>query len=94
MVIRLLLAGLGLLFASGAAADTCVYQPGNNNDSGDSFYIGSICEQRFIDQFWDHFDFDKGDWDDGFGFWDPCNVNKRLQWERPALGLSLFGDQD
>jgi hypothetical protein len=94
MVIRFLLAGLGLLFASVASADTCFYQPGNNNDSGDSFYIGSICEQRFIDQFWDHFDFDKGDWDDGFGFWDPCNVNKPLARTFNALYLLAYSAED
>ncbi|WP_257387587.1 hypothetical protein [Tahibacter caeni] len=89
------LAVAGLCATAGAAlADTCVYQPGNNNDSGDNFYIASVCEQRFIDQFWNHFDFDKGDWDDGFGYDDPCNVNQPLARTFNALYLLAYSAQD
>lgn len=89
------LAAAGLCATAGTAfADTCVYQPGNNNDSGDNFYIASVCEQRFIDQFWNHFDFDKGDWDDGFGYDDPCNVNQPLARTFNALYLLAYSAQD
>ena len=90
---RIAVAGLCAM-AGTAFADTCVYQPGNNNDSGDNFYIASVCQQRFIDQFWNHFDFDKGDWDDGFGYDDPCNVNQPLARTFNALYLLAYSAQD
>ncbi|MBN8739427.1 MAG: hypothetical protein J0H86_07955 [Xanthomonadaceae bacterium] len=89
------LAAASLCATAGTAlADSCVYQPGNNNDSGDNFYIAPVCEQRFIDQFWNHFDFDKGDWDDGFGYDDPCNVNQPLARTFNALYLLAYSAQD
>ena len=83
-----------IVFATVLVADTCYYQPGNNTDSGDSFYGAFICDQRYVDQFWDHFDFDKGDWDDGFGYYDCCNVNKPLARTFNALYLLAYSAED
>jgi hypothetical protein len=75
-------------------AASCFYQPGDNNDSGDNFYISSVCNQAFIDQFWNHFNFDKGDWDEGFGYDDPCNVNQPLARTFNALYLLAYSAED
>jgi len=83
-----------VVFAAIVIAATCYYQPGDNNDSGDNFYGGFICSQAYIDQFWDHFDFDRGDWDDGFGYDDPCNVNQPLARTFNALYLLAYSAED
>jgi len=75
-------------------ADTCYYQPGNNNDSGDNLYGSFVCDQKYIDQFWYHFDFDKEDWDDGFGYDDCCNINKPLARTFNALYLLAYSAED
>jgi hypothetical protein len=77
-----------------AIAATCYYQPGDNNISGDNFYGSTICNQAYIDQFWKHFDFDKGDWDDGFGYEAPCDVNRPLARTFNALYLLAFSAED
>jgi hypothetical protein len=80
--------------AAPAWADSCFYQPGDNNDSGDNFYIGSVCNQSYINQFWNHFDFDKDDWDDGFGYEAACDVNRPLARTFNALYLLAYSAED
>lgn len=46
--------------------------------SGDNMYRPRSCRQDFIDWAWDAYDFDKGDWDDGFGYDQPCDVLRPL----------------
>jgi hypothetical protein len=52
---------------------SCTYVVPNLDASGDNLYGPRICWQAFIDWSWDAFDFDKGDWDNGFGYDDVCN---------------------
>lgn len=80
--------------ASPALADSCKYQPENNNDSGDNFYISSACNQTYINQFWNHFDFDKGDWDEGFGYEAACDVNRPLARTFNSLYLLAYSAED
>jgi hypothetical protein len=67
----------------------CFYSPGNNTTSGDVFF-GTLCTQSSINQHWDDFDFDKGDWDDGFGYDAPCDINQPLARTFNALNLLDF----
>jgi hypothetical protein len=67
----------------------CFYSPGNNTTSGDSAF-GALCTQASINQHWDDFDFDKGDWDDGFGWDEACNINQPLARTFNALNLLDF----
>jgi hypothetical protein len=46
--------------------------------SGDNMYVPRSCYQPFIDFVWEAYDFDKGDWDDGFGWDQPCDVLRPL----------------
>lgn len=57
-------------------AASCTYTVGNNTVSGDVALSPHGCRQDMIDYFWSKYDFDKGDWDDGFGYHDACNINK------------------
>ncbi len=69
----------------------CVYSPGCISDSGDAA-MGGLCNQSAINQFWHDFDFDKDDWDNGFGYEDPCNINLPLGRTFSALNvLDFFG---
>lgn len=56
----------------------CTYTPSNTTTSGDTLYGPRVCNQPFVDWAWDAFDFDKGDWDDGWGWDTPCDINRPL----------------
>lgn len=75
-------------------SDTCTVPSHNNETSGDSFYAPFTCTQVMIDQFWNHFDFDKGDWDDGFGYHDACNEDLPLARTFNALYLLAYSAED
>ncbi|MGH9840895.1 MAG: hypothetical protein ACREEM_19140 [Blastocatellia bacterium] len=64
----------------------CNYAPGDNVASGDTTF-GAFCTQSSINQHWDDFDFDKGDWDDGFGYDDPLQYQSAAgaDVQRPQL---------
>jgi hypothetical protein len=51
----------------------CTYSVPDLDASGDNLYGPRICWQEFVDWAWDAFDFDKGDWDDGFGWENVCS---------------------
>jgi hypothetical protein len=60
--------------------------------TGDDIFIGSWCSQPTVDDLWVDFDFDRENWDDGFGYDDACNLNLPLARTFNALGLlRLFG---
>jgi hypothetical protein len=45
------------------------------------------CSQSVVDDMWDRFEFHQDDWDDGFGYDDPCNTGKPLARTFNALAL-------
>jgi hypothetical protein len=57
---------------------TCTYVVPNLDASGDNLYAPRICWQPFVDWAWDAFDFDQGDWDDGFGYEAVCDNTRAL----------------
>jgi hypothetical protein len=57
---------------------TCQAAAGDLNASGDNLYGPRSCPQDFIDWAWDAYDFDKEDWDQGFGWSAPCDVSLPL----------------
>lgn len=67
----------------------CAISPGNNDTSFDTFFDG-FCNQSSIDQHWDDFEMSESDWDDGFGFDEPCNRNLPLGRTFNALNLLDF----
>ncbi len=58
----------------------CTYTVPDKAASGDNFYGASICNQVYVDYFWDTYGFqgNKTYWDDGFGWDDPCNTDQPL----------------
>jgi hypothetical protein len=67
----------------------CQPSPGNNVATRDTEF-GAFCSQASINQHWDDFDFDREDWDNGFGYEDPCNNNLPLGRTFNALNLLDF----
>lgn len=57
---------------------SCTATPGNLDASGDRLYGPRSCWQAFIDWAWDAYDFDKSDWDDGFGWHAACDIRLPL----------------
>ena len=59
---------------------TCTYTVPDKNATGDNFYGAVICNQAYIDYFWNTYGFhgNKAYWDDGWGWDDCCNTNKPL----------------
>ena len=56
----------------------CTYTASNTTTSGDTLYGPRACWQAFVNWAWDAFDFDKGDWDDGWGWDTPCDQGRPL----------------
>jgi hypothetical protein len=56
----------------------CVWPRANSTSTGDTLYGPRICDQAFSDWAWDAFDFDKEDWDDGWGFENFCDYERPL----------------
>jgi hypothetical protein len=83
-----------LTMGSFAHAATCTVPPHDNVLDGDTAYSPNVCNQTLIDKFWADFDFDQGDWDDGFGYEDACNLELPLNRTFSALWALLFSSPD
>lgn len=57
---------------------SCTYSVPDLEASGDNLYGPRICSQAFIDWAWAAFDFDREDWDEGFGYEEVCNNTQPL----------------
>ncbi len=62
--------------------------------SGDNFYGPSICWDAFIEWAWDAFDFDKGDWDHGFGYEAVCDNRLPLSRTLSAIYCLQYSAED
>jgi len=64
--------------------------------SGDNFYGGVICNQTYVDYFWNTYGFagNQTYWDDGFGYEDPCNTDEPLARTFNACFLLTYSAQD
>jgi hypothetical protein len=84
------LASIGLLLCAGlldqASAATCsavmVSEP----------RVGNWCSQTWVNYFWDAYDFDKDDWDDGFGFDNACDTSRPLGRTMNAIYVLNYAD--
>jgi len=82
-----------ILLVQVAHGATCTI-PSSRVSTNESLYTSRTCNQAFIDMVWAHFDFDKGDWDQGFGFHDPCNSIRPLSRTFNALWLLAYSAED
>lgn len=82
-----LLCTSGLVTTSNAATCTIPATP----DQFDNHYTPLWgCQQAFINDMWSRYDFDKGDWDSGFGYHDACNNAKPLKRTFNALQVLAY----
>ena len=56
-------------------------------DTEPAVQMGFWCSQPWVDFYWDAYDFDKGDWDDGFGWHAACDLRKPLARTFQAIQL-------
>jgi len=54
--------------------------------------VGGWCFQSWVDFFWDAYDFDQGDWDDGFGFPNACDLTRPLGRTFNAIYVLNYAD--
>ena len=73
---------------------TCTFNVPDLNASGDNLYGPRICWQPFIDWAWDAFDFDQGDWDDGFGYENVCNNRAPLSRTMSGIWCLTYSAED
>lgn len=75
---------------------SCTYSVPDKNASGDNFYGAFICQQQYIDYFWEVYGFNgnKRYWDDSFGWHDACNTNKPLARTFNACYLLTYSASD
>jgi hypothetical protein len=73
---------------------SCTYTVPDLNASGDNLYGPRICYQPFIDWAWDAFDFDKDDWDDGFGWDEVCNNHAPLSRTMSGIWCLTYSAED
>jgi hypothetical protein len=75
---------------------TCTYTVPDKNASGDNFYGAYICQQVYIDYFWNTYGFsgNKEYWDDGFGWDDACNTDQPLARTFNACYLLTYSAND
>jgi hypothetical protein len=79
----------------GKIVANCTYTVPDKDTSGDNFY-GSFCSQTYIDYFWNTYGFsgNKGYWDDGFGWDDPCNTDQPLARAFNGCYLLTYSAED
>ncbi len=73
---------------------SCTATPGNPDSSGDSLYGPRACWQAFINWAWDAYDFDRGDWDDGFGYHNVCDNRYPLSRTMSAIWCLEYSAPD
>lgn len=76
------------------AQQTCTVPPHDNVADGSSVYATGLCNQARVDHWWGVFDMRESDWDSGFGFNDPCNLDLPLGRTFAALYLLTYSAED
>jgi hypothetical protein len=54
--------------------------------------VGNWCSQGWVNYFWDAYDFDKSDWDNGFGFTNACDRRRPLGRTFNAIYVLNYAD--
>lgn len=70
----------------------------NGSDAADTLGDRAVgrdaCKQVYTDFFWKSYDFDRQDWDEGFGYDDPCNVDLPLARTMNSLFVLNYAPDD
>lgn len=54
--------------------------------------VGNWCNQAWVDYFWNAYDFDKADWDSGFGYPNACDTSRPLGRTMNAIYVLNYAD--
>lgn len=75
---------------------TCTHTVPDKSASGDNLYGAVICNQAYIDYFWNAYGFqgNKNYWDDGFGWEEACNTSKPLARAFNGCYLLTYSAED
>ncbi|MHA7057239.1 hypothetical protein ACWGOQ_0008480 [Aquimarina sp. M1] len=76
------------------AQQSCSVPPHDNVADGSSVYATGLCNQARVDHWWGVLNMRKKDWDSGFGFHDPCNLDLPLARTFAALYLLTYSAED
>ena len=85
---------LSMAFVGLFGQQTCSVPPHDNVADGTSAYASQICNQVLVDFWWSVCNMKKADWDQGFGFDDPCNIDLPLGRTFTALYLLTYSAED
>jgi hypothetical protein len=85
------ISALASALSADTLADAATCSIPATGDQFDSFYMsGWGCGQAAVNDMWSRFSFHKGNWDDGFGYEDPCNNARPLARTFNALQLMAY----
>lgn len=73
---------------------SCSYTVPDLNASGDTLYGPRACPQEFINWAWEVHDFDKEDWDEGFGYEAACDITQPLARTFNAIWCLNYSAED
>ena len=76
------------------AQQTCSIPPHDNVADGSSVYATGLCNQARVDHWWGVFNMRKSDWDSGFGYNNPCSLDRPLGRTFAALYLLTYSADD
>lgn len=98
MQLRSVLTGaalIGLALTNPGFADCTIPAHDSKSTTGDDYYYsGWRCQQAFIDFWWRGYDFNKDDWDQGFGFEAVCDLERPLARTFNGLYALHFAARD
>jgi hypothetical protein len=80
--------------AGGSSQQTCTVPAHDNVADGSSFYLNGLCNQERVNFWWGVFNMQHDDWDAGFGFDDPCNLDLPLARTFAAMYLLTYSAED
>lgn len=94
LCLLILLLWMPSVSASSTTTQTCTVPAHDNVADGTSFYLSGFCNQERVNHWWGVFNMRREDWDNGFGYEDPCNLDLPLGRTFAALYLLTYSADD
>jgi hypothetical protein len=76
------------------AQQSCTIPPHDNVADGSSVYQDGLCNQERVNYWWSVYNMHHDDWDAGFGYDDPCNLDLPLARTFAAMYLLTYSAED
>lgn len=94
LFLLMFLVWMPLVKAGGSTTQNCTVPAHDNVADGTSVYLSGFCNQERVNHWWAVFKMRKEDWDNGFGYEDPCNMDLPLGRTFAALYLLTYSADD